>query len=194
VQYCCVDVDNRAAAKRAVSHLVNLGHERIACITNALPDYSAALDRLKGYQDALSSAGITDNPRLVRYGNFDPESGYQQMNYLLDHQRGFSAIFVASDVVALGAMAAIRERGLRIPEDIALVGFDDVSVSKYLDPSLTTIQIPVIELARQASEMLISLIHGERPIQPLVLLDARLVVRKSCGALKESTQDGEAKR
>jgi LacI family transcriptional regulator len=184
--YPSVDVDNRAAAKMAVNHLIQLGHSRIACITNAGPLYAAATCRLQGYQDALAEAGIPFASELVRFGDFDPESGYQQMNSLISAQSGISAAFIASDVVALGSMLAIREHGLRIPEDIALVGFDDVLVSKYMEPSLTTIRLPMPDLARKACEMLVKIIQGEQPHKKHLLLNAQLVVRQSCGALLKS--------
>ena len=183
--YYFVDVDNRAAAKQAVLHLVGLGHRRIACITNANAIYAAPNDRLQGYQDALIETGIDFDPTLVRHGDFDPESGYLQMNSLLDLAIRPTAVFVASDVVAFGAMAAIRERGLQIPNDIALVGFDDIPFSRYIEPSLTTIHLPIPELARCASDMLIGLIRDEQPVNPQVLLSANLIVRKSCGAVQE---------
>jgi DNA-binding LacI/PurR family transcriptional regulator len=180
--YPSVDVDNCAAAKLAVKHLIQLGHSRIACITNAGPTYSAAASRLQGYRTALVEAGFPFSMDLVRYGDFDPESGYQQMSSLLAANQGISAIFIASDMVALGAMLAIREHGLEIPRDIALVGFDDVPVAKYIEPGLTTIQLPMRELARSACEMLVGLIRGERLQNRQILLDAQLVVRRSCGA------------
>jgi LacI family transcriptional regulator len=180
--YYSVDVDNRAAAKRATEHLIELGHTRLACLTNARLSYAAAVDRLRGFKDALAAAGLPLDENLIRYGEFDPESGYFQMKHILDAVPPPTAVFVASDVVAFGAMEAIRERGLHIPGDIALVGFDDVPVSRYIDPSLTTIQLPVIELARRACEMVVGLINGVQPAQPQVFLAAGLVVRKSCGA------------
>jgi LacI family transcriptional regulator len=188
-----VDVDNRAAARRATAHLIEQGHTRLACLTNARLSYSAAVDRLQGFKDALDAAGILQDPDLIRFGEFNPESGYFQMKYILDATPPPTAVFVASDVVAFGAMEAIRERGLRIPEDIALVGFDDVPVSRYIEPSLTTMQLPVVELARQSCAMLVSLINGEPPAQPQIFLEANLVVRKSCGAIKSSAHYKETK-
>jgi len=182
--YYSVDINNREAAFQAVKHLLWLGHTRIACLTNAKPFYTAAADRLQGYRDALASVGIPVDQDLIQYGDFDPESGFFHMKYLLDANPPPTAVFVASDVVAYGAMAAIRERGMRIPEDIALVGFDDVPLSRYLDPPLTTVQLPVVDLAHRAGEMLVSLIRGDVPEQPQVMLDARLVVRRSCGSIK----------
>lgn len=177
-----VDIDNRAAAKLAVAHLIHLGHTRIACITNAPISYTASADRLQGYREALESAGLQFDPRLVRQGNFDLESGYIQMNHLLDLKPLPSAVFVASDVVAFGAMSAIRERGLSIPGDIALVGFDDVPFARYIDPPLTSVSLPAVQLAREACNLLLALIRGEQPPERKLLLGTHLVVRKSCGA------------
>ncbi len=178
--YAYVDVDNRAAAFRAVEHLMQLNHTRIGCITNASPSYVAAVERLQGYKDAMAARGLPFEVDLVRYGDFDSESGFLQMHSLLDSNPDLTAVFVASDVVAFGAMAAVRQRGLRIPQDISLVGFDDVPVARYVDPSLTTIQLPVVDLARRASEMVVGLIRGEKSLHAQVLLDAKLVVRESC--------------
>jgi LacI family transcriptional regulator len=177
-----VDIDNFSASKQAVDHLVKLGHKRIACITNAPLSYTAAADRMSGYREILTAHGIPYDDSLVRYGDFDPESGYQQMNALLDIKEKPTAVFVASDVVAIGAKAAIVEKGLRIPQDIAMVGFDDVPLARYLDPPLTTVRLPASELATRASQMLIQLIQGETPAEKLVLLESQLIVRQSCGA------------
>jgi DNA-binding LacI/PurR family transcriptional regulator len=179
-----VDVDNRAAAKSAVAHLIKLGHTRIACITNAPVSYTAAKERLKGYRQALEEAGIVFDDRLVRYGEFDAESGYRQMADLLERGISFSAAFVASDTLAYGAKAAIREHGLKIPQDIALVGMDDLPLSRYTDPPLTTVNLPAVDLARRASEILYQLLQQERPEQKQVILDTHLVVRESCGAAR----------
>jgi LacI family transcriptional regulator len=181
-EFYSVDIDNFTASKQAVEHLVKLGHHRIACITNAALSYSAAADRMSGYREILTTHRISYDESLVRYGDFDPESGYQQMKDLLSLNKTPSAVFVASDVVAIGAKAAIVEKGLRIPEDIALVGFDDVPLARYLDPPLTTVRLPASELATRASQMLIQLINNETPAEKLVLLESQLIVRQSCGA------------
>jgi LacI family transcriptional regulator len=177
-----VDIDNFSAAQQAVEHLIKLGHERIACITNAPPSYTAAADRLDGYRERLKYHRIPYDEALVRYGDFNPESGYQQMKELLSIDELPSAVFVASDVVAIGAKAAIVEQGLKIPQDIALVGFDDVPLARYLDPPLTTVHLPASELATRASKMLIQIIQGEKPSEKQVLLESQLIVRQSCGA------------
>lgn len=177
-----VDIDNFSAANQAVNHLINLGHQQIACITNAHPSYTAASERLRGYRTALEAHSFPYEENLVHYGDFTPESGYRRMKDLLEENAEVTAVFVASDVVAIGAKGAIREHGLNIPNDLALVGFDDVPLARYLDPPLTTVRLPATELATIASEMLIQIIQGLHPPEKQVLLDSELVVRQSCGA------------
>ena len=181
-EFCWVDIDNCAAAKSAVAHLIQLGHTRIACITNAPISYTAAADRLEGYRNALNENSIEYNPALIRYGSFDMDSGYSKMKDLLESQVDFTAVFVASDTVALGAKAAIRDHGFLVPDDIAMVGFDDLPFARYTDPPLTTVYLPVPELARQAGEMLISLLNNEQPGCQRNILDTCLVIRESCGS------------
>jgi len=177
-----VDIDNYAAAKEAVAYLVKKGHTRIACITNAPITYTASADRLAGYQTALEEFGIPYDEGLIRFGDFTVKSGFKQMRSLIDAGIGFTAAFVASDTVALGAKAALNENGLKIPEDIALVGFDDLPIAQYIDPPLTTIHVPAPELARKASEVLIRLLGGNEPEQKQFILDTHMVIRDSCGS------------
>jgi LacI family transcriptional regulator len=177
-----VDVNNRAAAAMAVAHLIKLGHTHIGCITNAHSSYADALERMKGYRDGLQAAGLPFDEHLVRWGDFDPESGRRQMASLLDEAPEMTAVFVASDVVAMGAMAAVAERGIRIPEDIAIVGFDDVLLSQFLVPPLTTVHLPAYDLGYQAVSLLGQMIRREPPPTLRIRLDTQLVVRLSCGA------------
>ena len=186
---CSVDVDNRAAAAVAVAHLLARGHRRIACITNApLSGYRVTEERLLGYRDALAAAGVAFDKSLVRYGEYTPESGFSSMNSLLDEVAPPpTAAFVASDVVAFGAMAAIQQRHLRIPEDIAVVGFDDVPLARFVNPPLTTVQLPAAEQGRRAGELLLDLILKRADAGRRVLLDTALIVRASSG--KDSSED-----
>lgn len=179
-----VDVDNAGGAVIATKHLIGLGHERIGFISNAPLVYTASSDRLAGYQSALLDAGLPFNPSLVRYGGFTIRSGYQTMLELLASPPIPSAVFVASDTVALGAVQAIRERGLKIPADIALVGFDDIPLAEFVDPALTTVRLPAYGLGWGAADLLIRLIHQEEVRNPSELLETELVIRDSCGALK----------
>jgi DNA-binding LacI/PurR family transcriptional regulator len=177
-----VDVDNRLAAKNAAEYLIELGHTRVACITNAPQNFTSSFDRMLGYKDALLAAGIPFDDRLVRYGDFDPQSGYQQMKSLLTG-RHFTAVFVASDNVAIGAKAALREAGLRVPEEISMIGFDDIPWAQFSDPPLTTIRLPAQSLARTACVVLMDLLQGKEPATRKQILDTELVIRKSCRSL-----------
>jgi LacI family transcriptional regulator len=175
-----VDVDNQIAAQQGVQYLLELGHTRIACITNAPPSYAASPERVLGYKNALISAGITPDDDLIRYADFTPESGYDQMKSLLASGKKFTAAFVASDNVAMGAKAALREAGMRIPEDISLVGFDDVPWAQFADPPLTTVHLQAQELARRACLVLMDLLKGIEPESKRQIIETHLVVRRSC--------------
>lgn len=178
-----VDVDNRLAARKAVKYLLELGHTRIACISNAPASYSASPERVLGYQDALLAAGITPDDDLIRYADFDPQSGFDSMQSLLNSGTEFSAVFIASDNVTMGAKAALRAAGLRVPEDISIVGFDDIPWAQFSDPPLSTIRLPAQELARTACLLLMDLMRGSEPEEKNLVLDTELVVRQSCRKL-----------
>lgn len=178
-----VDVDNRFAAKQATQYLLELGHTNIACISNARPSYSAAPDRVLGYKDALMAAGISPDDDLIQYADFDPQSGFVCMQTLLDSEKKFTAVFVASDNVAMGTKSALREAGLRVPDDISIIGFDDIPWAQYSDPPLTTVRLPAQELASRACLMLLDLMQGSEPEERHLILDTELVVRKSCRKL-----------
>jgi len=176
-----VDVDNTKAAERATSYLVGLGHRDIACISNAPPEYTAAPERVMGFKNVLSQMDIPINEDLIRYADFDPESGYECMQSLMQTGEKFTAVFVASDNVAIGAKSALREAGWRIPDDISLIGFDDIPWAKYSDPPLTTVKLPAESLAQSACTLLLDLIKNKGgEIQNQVILDTELIIRKSC--------------
>jgi DNA-binding LacI/PurR family transcriptional regulator len=176
-----VDVDNVHGAMVAVNHLLALGHQRIGMITNAPLAYAASHQRLKGYRQALERASLTYDESLVQQGNFDGGSGQVAMERLLAHDDPPTAVFVASDMVAMGALQAIRDRGLRIPEDVAIVGFDDITTARFVTPALTTVRVPTFALGWSTAEILIRLIEGDTIDQPHVLLETELIVRDSCG-------------
>ncbi len=177
-----VDVDNVGGAALATQHLIQLGHRRIALITNAKRTYTAAADRLAGYRQALTAAGIPYTEDLVESGDFTHQSGQVAMTRLLQRHVPFTAVFVASDTVALGALQVLRASGKRVPDDIALIGFDDVPFVELVDPPLTTIRLPAYGIGWGAAELLIRAINREDIRQPSVLLESELVVRQSCGA------------
>jgi len=179
-----VDVDNIHGAQMAVEHLISLGHTRIACITNASLAYTASRDRLAGYRNALEAAGLPYDESLVRTGDYTDESGAAAMRDILKTSDPVpTAVFVASDVVALGALSAIQQASLRIPYDIALVGFDDIPLAQYVDPPLTTIRLPAYGLGWGAGDMLARLIDDPGEVnQRQILLETELVIRHSSGA------------
>lgn len=176
-----VDVNNAKAAEKATAYLIELGHREIACISNAPPEYTAAPERVAGFRNALSRTNIPINENLVCYADFDPESGYDCMKSILQNGEKFTAAFVASDNVAIGAKAALREANLHIPDDISLIGFDDIPWAKYSDPPLTTIRLPAEALAQSACTLLLDMIQGNDTSQSNhIILETELIVRKSC--------------
>ena len=177
----CVDVDNRAGAYQVVSHLISLGHRRIGFISNAPLSYSGTQDRFAGFKLALAEHDLSYDPDLVGTAAFLPEAGRAAMQQLLDLPERPTAVFAASDVVALGAMSAIHSAGLRIPHDIAVVGFDDIFLAAHAHPPLTTVRVPAYGLGWTAAEVLIALIEGDDDVSS-VTLETELVIRESCGA------------
>ncbi len=173
-----VDVDNVSGARLAVQHLVASGHRAIACITNAPLAYTAATDRLQGYREALAEAGIEYDERLVAHADFDAASGHAAMDRLLRRHVPFTAVFAASDVVALGVIGSARARHVRVPEELAIVGFDDIPVAANFDPPLTTIHLPAYELGFSVGRALIDRIAG-LPVPVRSVLETQLVVRGS---------------
>ncbi len=172
-----VDVDNVAGSRGAVEHLLSLGHRRIACITNAPIVYTAARERLEGYRLAMMTAGVPAPDELVAEAAFDAPSGHAAMAGLLARTT-FTAAFVASDVVALGAIGALRDAGLKVPRDVSVVGFDDIPLAAYFDPALTTVRLPAYELGQAAGRALLDRI-AERPTPERTLLPTELIVRGS---------------
>ncbi len=184
-----VDVDNRAGARAAVEHLVGLGHRRIGCVTNAPLAYTAAADRVAGYRDALDEAGIAFDPDLVTQGAFDAASGHLAMTALLDQAGDITAVFVASDIVAFGALRALREASRRVPADVSVVGFDDVPLARHFDPPLTTVHLPARSLGKTAGQLLLERVAG-RPVPQRTLLPTQLVIRDSTAAVGPGRSGG----
>ncbi|GAB6902673.1 LacI family DNA-binding transcriptional regulator [Kineosporia succinea] len=169
-----VDVDNRGGARAAVELLLKT-RKRIALIAGPA-DLPAARDRLAGYLDALAGAGRAP---LVVSGDFTPMGGKNAMRLLLDQAPNLDAVFAASDLMAMGAMMALRQAGRRIPSDVAMIGFDDVTAAAFTDPPLTTVRQPVERLGARAAELLFEqVLSGGRPAADEIL-DTELVIRSS---------------
>lgn len=183
-----VEADGREAGMRATRHLIELGHTRIAHITFSPDQYYATQDRHMGYRQALEAAGLEYQKSLVRHGNYSAESGYQAMQELLRRKPYPTALFAGNDTIALGAMAAIHEHGLRIPQDLAVIGYDDIPTAPYMIPPLSTIRVSAVEHGRIAVEMLSGLMGGNPPVQNHIRLETPLVIRESCGANNSDKQ------
>jgi DNA-binding LacI/PurR family transcriptional regulator len=161
--------------------LINLGHSRIAHITFSPEQYHATQDRHLGWQDALEASNLNDSG-LLEYGNYSAASGFVAMQKLLKRKRHPTALFAGNDTIAMGAMAAIHQHGLRIPEDIAVVGYDDIPTAPFMVPPLTTIHVSALEHGFEAVKSLHELLQGQRPNLLVKTLETPLVVRESCGA------------
>ena len=173
-----VDADTRGGAARAVDHLARRGRRRIATITGPL-DMGVGLDRLDGYRGGLAAAGLDADPGLVEPGDFTEEGGAAATARLLERPGPpVDAIFAASDLMAAGALRALRAAGRRVPEDVAVVGFEDSAVARYAQPPLTTVRQPIEEMGRQATRLLLAMMAGEAGGMHLIL-DTELVVRAS---------------
>lgn len=175
-----VDTDNVAGSRAAVEHLLKAGRRRIAAITGPLGMIAGA-DRRDGYVAALKAHGRPADPRLMVESDFTEAGGYAAMKKLLPHRP--DAIFAASDTMAIGALRALHDAGRRVPEDVALVGFDDIAAAERTDPPLTTVRQTIDQLGSAAVQLLLSQI--DRPNEPRrrVLLPPSLIVRASCGAV-----------
>jgi DNA-binding LacI/PurR family transcriptional regulator len=169
-----VGVDSLAGAAAAVRHLLDRGRTRIATITGP-QDMPAGIDRLAGYRQELRAA---KRRTLIAEGAFTRESGEVAMRQLLDDHPDLDAVFAASDLMAYGAMRTLRRAGRRIPEDVAVVGFDDFEVARYTEPQLTTVRQPVAELGQLLARQLVRLLAGE-DIEESIILATELVVRES---------------
>lgn len=174
-----IDVDNLSGAYNAVSHLIRLGYKRIGTITGQLGS-AAADDRLEGYQKAINERGRNLDQALIIEGDFTEAGGYYAMQQLLTAK--VDAVFAASDLMAIGAMRAVNEAGLKIPQDVAFVGFDDVALATYANPKLTTIRQPIVQFGRNAVEILIDLIENGVEPPRRIIMDTELIIRDSCGA------------
>lgn len=173
--------DHYDGACRAVRHLVELGHKRIAFISGP-PSRLDADERLRGYRDTLAQAGIAFDDQLVASGNYVEPGGVTAMNILLDRGRPFTGVFAANDDSAYGAMLAMHRRGIVIPRDISLVGYDDLPHSSYCIPPLTSVRQPLRELGREAANAVVALIEGRQPPRS-ALARLELIVRESTRAL-----------
>jgi DNA-binding LacI/PurR family transcriptional regulator len=174
-----VTIDNLTAARDAVTHLIALGRKRIGHITGNL-HITDGSDRLEGYRQALEAAGLGVDETLIVEGNFSHHSGYEGMKELLP--RGVDAVFASNDITARGVLQALQEAQVCVPDDIALIGFDDLPTAMHVTPKLTTVHQPIEEKGALAASILVDLIEKPDSTSRQVLLPTQLIVRESSGA------------
>lgn len=183
-----VTSDNIAGARRATEHLISLGHHRIVYLDGYdIPDEYTPLPTISvarriGYEEALRAHGIEFDSRLVCYGNYTQEDARSVVRGVLQTQPGITAVFATSDVMAFGAMKAVRDVGRRVPDDVAVVGFDDIEAASYVRPALSTIKQEGELMGRSAVCELMRIIRNPKKSPKATVLPVQLVVRESCGA------------
>jgi DNA-binding LacI/PurR family transcriptional regulator len=173
-----VDVDNVGGARLATAHIIASGRQHIAMIAGPM-DMGAGVARLAGFRDAMADAGRAVDSELISYGDFTEESGIAAMRALLATRPDLDAVFAANDPMALGALRVLREADRRVPEDVAVVGFDDSVLASQTLPTLTTVHQPIEEMGRAMVRLLYDKIRGIEPEQPYVILGTHLVERDS---------------
>ncbi len=175
-----ITIENHEGARQMICHLIARGHTRIAMIGGPPRNYDAA-ERLRGYYTALTESGIEHEASLVVPGDFSELSGHSAVSQLLELEPRPTAIFAANDSMAIGALSALREKGLCVPDDMAVAGFDDIPLARYMNPPLSTVHVDISQLGERAAALLLtSLRKGNGPHQQLQL-PTTLVIRASCG-------------
>ncbi len=186
-----LDVDNVRAAREATQHLMRLGRKRIATITGP-KNQIASYDRYQGYVKGLSDRNQPVLPELVAEGDWTEAGGYTAMRRLIPHKP--DAVFAANDVMAAGALSALREAQLRVPEDVAVVGFDDTPNASRTQPPLTTMRQPIQSMGSLAVETLIDIIDHPGSETRRIVVATELVIRSSCGTLKSKSEGGDDRK
>jgi LacI family transcriptional regulator len=177
-----VTIQNCRGARQMVRHLISLGHRRIAIVKGAAGNYDAA-ERLRGYRTALREAGITPVRSLERHGDFTEAGGYTAARELIALNPPPTAIFAANDSMAIGVLSALRESGIRVPQEMAVAGFDDIPLARYMDPPLSSVRVPISDLGARAVEILLHGIAQKNSHHPKrERVATELIIRRSCGA------------
>jgi len=188
VPHAQVDVvrgDSEGGACQLIQHLLSLGHRRIAMLSGP-QCVSTAVDRVTGYRQALADAGLDTSAELVYYGEFTQASGYEMAQQMLTVTPRPTALFAANNFIAIGALRALRDAGLQVPEDIALVAFDDISSGLVIEPFLTVAAQPAYEMGQRATELLLARLSGQAPPKcQKIVLPTEIIVRRSSGQTRD---------
>ena len=187
-----INIDNYGGALRMTMHLLDAGRRRIALITGGARNYDAQ-ERLRGYREALRGRGLGVDERLIVPGDFTEWSGHAAAQRLAALEPLPDAVFATNDSMAVGALSALRDAGVSVPEDIAVVGFDDIPIAQYVSPALTTVRVSIASLgSRAAARLFQCLAAGERPAHTHEVLPTELVIRRSCGGASAQFHPKEA--
>ena len=182
-----ITVENKASTRKIINHLIEEHGRRSILFLRGPHEQEDSHWREQGYLEAIEAHGIAFDPNLMLDGEFNSEIAYQNIkNYLCKNHRKFDAIFSGDDDAAIGALTALSEVGLRVPEDVAVVGFDDSRLSPFLSPPLTTVRAPTEEVGRTAARLLFNLIQ-DQPAEAVTLLSTEIIIRRSCGCMYETT-------
>lgn len=174
-----VNSDNVMGAYKAVNHLIERGHRKIAHIYGDMNKYSS-IERFKGYEKAMNESGFAiDRKHMIAEGDYIESGGYKGAMQLLKKNNKITAIFTANDTMAIGAMKAIKEIGLKVPDDISIIGYDDIKIASYITPPLTTVRSSFLEMAEIATKNLISFIEEDYSLSKLCTVSSELVIRES---------------
>jgi LacI family transcriptional regulator len=180
--YDSLNIDNRGGAYAVTEHLLKLGHRRIGLITGPVRNHDAR-ERLRGAHEALRAAGVEPTPELEVTGDFSESSGHAAASRLLELGEPVTALFAANDSMAIGALSALGEAGVRVPEQMAVAGFDDIPIARYVTPPLTTVRVSMPELGGRATRRLFEAMSPRGQVaRRQELLPTELTVRRSCGA------------
>jgi LacI family transcriptional regulator len=176
-----VDENGRSGVRQIVDHLVSLGHTRLACIAEPT-NLTKSFHRVQGFIDGVQAHNLPFTPDLIVETNFRQRSGHQSAHQLLDASAPPTALVACNDLLALGAMSAIQERGLTVGKDISVTGFDDILLAKYANPSLTTVHQDASKMGAMVAQMLLKLIKGEPIENKQIILNPSIIIRNSTGA------------
>jgi LacI family transcriptional regulator len=176
-----VTIQNFQGAKEMVSHLIKVGHKRIAIIKGSIGNFDAA-ERLRGYRAALKEAGIANDPDLERQGDFTEDGGFTAARELMSLRKRPTAVFAANDSMAIGALSAFKQMGVRTPEDMAIAGFDDIPLCRYMDPPLSSVRVHIADLGSKAVEvLLLGIRHKNDHVRRRERMSTEIVIRRSSG-------------
>lgn len=175
-----ITIENKDGAEMLIDHLIGKHGRRRIVYMQGPEEHEDSHWRERGYREALESHGIRFDPRLIASGNFDEQQAYDSIRHMMNEGVEFDAVFAGDDDAAIGVYQALKTAGRIIPDDVAVVGFDDVSFARYISPALTTVRAPIEEVGREAVRRLVSLMNGGQA-GTLTLMRTELVVRESCG-------------